>query len=160
MENIPNDINYNNMPNNENYNMPPPNFDNNQRMSPGNFGNIPQNNDNYNQNQHYDNMPPYNRNFQPTPNRNNYQQYGPNDPRMGYDNFANDFQRQQNSFNDYGDNCRRPVTSSKVEGNNYGQYGNDYYQNNGDFRKENNLNNRDPYARPDYYKNNRPRSIC
>ena len=150
-------MSYNNMPspNNENYNVPLPNFDNNQRISPGNFGNIPQNNCNYNQNQQYDNMIPYNRNYQP--NCNDYQQYVSNDPR---DNFANDFQRQQSNFDDYNNNCRRPVTTNKIVGNNSGQYSNDYCQNNGKLRNEENLNNKDPYARPDYYKNNRPRSIC
>ena len=154
----PND-NYNNNlpPNDQEYkrmtpnNMPP--NDNYQRNTPNNnYNNIPLN-DNYQRNtpnNNYDNIPD-NREYNRAPyNENNYRKmtpsnYGYNQPQNDipdhysepdkrYQNIQHDFDRQYN----YIDNRDQ---------NNYNQRDGDY---NG---------NRDPYARPDYYANNKPRTM-
>ena len=178
--NTPN--NYNNLPPNENYQRNTPNNYNNmppngdyQRNTPNNYNNMPSN-DNYQRNSpnnNYDNVQDgrgYNRtpysdnNYRKmTPSNHGYNQqqnedfqqipdhYSEQDRR--YNTMRNDFDRQynyiddrdQNNYDGYknqGYNNERPITSP------------DYNQRDGDYNK-----NRDPYARPDYYANNRSRAL-
>ena len=178
--NTPN--NYNNIPPNDNYqrntqnnyNNLPPN-ENHQRNTPNNYNNMPPN-ENYQRNtpnNNYDNVQDgrgYNRtpysdnNYRKmTPSNHGYNQqqnedfqqipdhYSEQDRR--YNTMRNDFDRQynyiddrdQNNYDGYknqGYNNERPITSP------------DYNQRDGDYNK-----NRDPYARPDYYANNRSRAL-
>jgi hypothetical protein len=174
--------NYNNLPPNENYqrntpnnykNMPP--NENYQRNTPNNYNNMPPN-ENYQRNtpnNNYDNVQDgrgYNRtpysdnNYRKmTPSNHGYNQqqnedfqqipdhYREQDRR--YNTMRNDFDRQynyiddrdQNNYDGYknqGYNNERPITSP------------DYNQRDGDYNR-----NRDPYARPDYYANNRSRAL-
>ena len=122
--------------------------DNNyQRMPPNNYDNrpLPRQDINYqNDNRNYPRSPYYENNYRRmTPsnhgyNRNDeYNQIPPDhysEPDKRYQNIQHDFDRQYN----YIDNRDQ---------NNYNQRDGDY---NG---------NRDPYARPDYYANNRPRTM-
>ena len=178
--NTPN--NYNNLPPNENYQRNTPNNYNNmppngdyQRNTPNNYNNMPPN-ENYQRNtpnNNYDNVQDgrgYNRtpysdnNYRKmTPSNHGYNQqqnedfqqipdhYSEQDRR--YNTMRNDFDRQynyiddrdQNNYDGYknqGYNNERPITSP------------DYNQRDGDYNK-----NRDPYARPDYYANNRSRAL-
>ena len=180
--NTPN--NYNNIPPNDNYqrttpnnynNMPP--NDNYQRNTPNNYNNMPPN-ENYQRNtpnNNYDNIPdgrgynrtpysdnnynykrmtPSNHGYNPQQNE-DFQQipdhYSEQDKR--YQTMKNDFDRQynyiddreQNNYEGYknqGYNNERPITSP------------DYNQRNGDYNR-----NRDTYARPDYYANNKSRGM-
>ena len=174
--------NYNNLPPNENYqrntpnnynNMPP--NENYQRNTPNNYNNMPPN-ENYQRNtpnNNYDNVQDgrvYNRtpysdnNYRKmTPSNHGYNQqqnedfqqipdhYSEQDRR--YNTMRNDFDRQYNYIDDrdrnnydgyknQGYNNERPITSP------------DYNQRDGDYNR-----NRDPYARPDYYANNRSRAL-
>jgi hypothetical protein len=176
----PND--YNNMPPNDNYQRKTPNNYNNlppnenyQRNTPNNYNNMPPN-ENYQRNtpnNNYDNVQDgrgYNRtpysdnNYRKmTPSNHGYNQqqnedfqqipdhYSEQDRR--YNTMRNDFDRQynyiddrdQNNYDGYknqGYNNERPITSP------------DYNQRDGDYNR-----NRDPYARPDYYANNRSRAL-
>jgi hypothetical protein len=178
--NTPN--NYNNLPPNENYQRNTPNNYNNmppngdyQRNTPNNYNNMPPN-ENYQRNtpnNNYDNVQDgrgYNRtpysdnNYRKmTPSNHGYNQqqnedfqqipdhYSEQDRR--YNTMRNDFDRQynyiddrdQNNYDGYknqGYNNERPITSP------------DYNPRDGDYNK-----NRDPYARPDYYANNRSRAL-
>ena len=167
----PNDMEYKRMTPN---NMPPPN-DNYQRNTPNNYNNMPPN-ENYQRNtpnNNYDNIPdgrgynrtpysdnnykrmtPSNHGYNPQQNE-DFQQipdhYSEQDKR--YQTMKHDFDRQynyiddreQNNYEGYknqGYNNERPITSP------------DYNQRDGDYNR-----NRDPYARPDYYANNKARGM-
>ena len=174
--NIPPNDNYQRMsPQNDNFNNIPPN-DNYQRMSPNNNNynnnspNITPNQNNYDRrtpnnnfnnvqdNRDYRRTPQNENNYRGmTPSNNGYNQLQPNEQMIpdhyseqnrGFQNNRHDFDRQynyigdQNNFND-----------------NNNQAQNDYYPNSQNFnQRDDGFNrNRDPYARPDYYANNRPK---
>ena len=155
--NIPPNDNYQRMsPNNNNFNNNSPNITPNQnnydRRTPNNnFNNVQDNRD-------YRSTPQNENNYRRmTPSNNGYNQLQPNEQMIpdhyseqnrGFQNNRHDFDRQynyigdQNNFND-----------------NNNQAQNDYYPNSQNFnQRDDGFNrNRDPYARPDYYANNRPK---
>ena len=169
--------NYNNMPTNDNY----------QRMTPqsNHYDNIPPN-ENYRrqtpQNNNYENIQdnreyrrtPYSENNyynykRMTPNNHGYNQNQQNEEYQQmvpdhyseqdrydrrYQNIQHDFDRQYNYVGNQGQNYE---DYKNQEFYNEKQVPNDYYSQ--PQRNENYNGNRDPYARPDYYANNRPRTM-
>jgi len=180
----PNNNNYNNMPPNDNYQQMPyndnnynnmPQNDTYQRMTPNNMPpNMAQNDNNYERNtpnNNYNNIQD-NRNYRRTPRSENnygngrmtpsnqgYNQVPPNEQMIPdhyseqdkrFKNNRTDFDRQYNYIgypeqNNYEDYKNQDYNNGKQTPNNY------YPQREDGFNR-----NRDPYARPDYYANNRP----
>jgi len=180
----PNNNNYNNMPPNDNYQQMPyndnnynnmPQNDNYQRMTSNNMApNMAQNDNNYERNtpnNNYNNIQD-NRNYRRTPRSENnygngrmtpsnqgYNQVPPNEQMIPdhyseqdkrFNNNRTDFDRQYNYIgypeqNNYEDYKNQDYNNGKQTPNNY------YPQRDDGFNR-----NRDPYARPDYYANNRP----
>ena len=180
----PNNNNFNNIPPNENYQQMPyndnnynnmPQNDNYQRMSPNNIPpNMAQNDNNFERNtpnNNYNNIQD-NRNYRRTPRSENnfgngrmtpgnqgYNQVPPNEQMIPdhyseqdkrFNNNRTDFDRQYNYIgypeqNNYEDYKNQDFNNGKQTPNNY------YPQRDDGFNR-----NRDPYARPDYYANNRP----
>ena len=122
--------NYENIPENRGYRRTPYSENNYRRRTPSNYG--------YNQIQQNENIPDH------------YSEQDKYDRR--FQNNQNDFNRQyQNNYEDY----------KNQEYNNRKQIPNDYYPTPQNFnqRDDNYNGNRDPYARPDYYANNRQRTM-
>ena len=180
----PNNNSYNNMPPNDNYQQMPyndnnynnmPQNDTYQRMTPNNMPpNMAQNDNNYERNtpnNNYNNIQD-NRNYRRTPRSENnygngrmtpsnqgYNQVPPNEQMIPdhyseqdkrFNNNRTDFDRQYNYIgypeqNNYEDYKNQDYNNGKQTPNNY------YPQRDEGFNR-----NRDPYARPDYYANNRP----
>ncbi len=179
--NIPPNENYQQMPyNDNNYNNIPPNDNNYQRMTPSNnnFNNIPPNmvqndnnyerntpNNNYNtiqENRNYRRTPHSENNYgngKMTPSNQGYNQMPPNE-QMIPDHYSEQDKRVNNNMHDFD---RQYNYMGYPEQNNYEDYKNQDYNNGKQTpnnyypQSEDGFNrNRDPYARPDYYANNRP----
>ena len=160
--------NYNNIPPNEDY----------QRMTPqNNYNNFPPNED-------YQRMAPQNNNIRTPYSENNYRRMTPSN--HGFNQMKQNEEYQQIAPDHYSEQDRHDRRFETMnhdfdrqynymgnqEQNNYEDYKNqeyynekqgtnDYYPSSQNYiqRDERNNLNRDPYARPDYYANNRPRTM-
>ena len=156
--NIPPNDDYQRMtPQNNNYNDIPPN-NNNQKMTPQN-NNI---RTSYSEN-NYRRMTPSNHGFNQMQQNEEYQQiipdhYSEQDKHdRRFQTMNNDFDRQYNYMGNQEQNNYEDFKNQEYYSGKQGE--NDYYSQNYIQRDERNNLIRDPYARPDYYANNRPRTM-
>ena len=183
--NIPPNENYqrgtpnNNRPPNDDYQrmtphggMMPPNENYQKRTPINNYNNMPPNNnyDNYVDNREYGRTPYNDNNYRKmTPSNHGYNRMPLNEEMMPdhyseqqdrrYQNMRHDFDRQYNYIGNQGQNNYEDYKNEEYY--NRKQSPNEYYPKSENYnpRDRDYYSNRDPYERPDYYENNRPRTM-